>query len=575
MNKLIAFFEQGNAKYYISLNPEKGLFYQKYLDGKIDNTLSEPEKIMLHNVCASLTIHPEQSTYIKDLFLNGNHYKLFIDNKTNNYYWISLTGIDSETDNNYLNFKYNHQLPIAFYEETSYSTEEKKNERQDYYIKIVKIGKKLVCLFVAAGISLSIANGISVKKNTSTIPTSNTSTITITQSTNCFPQLEYEIPKSIHEYNYDEIKDAIASNPNFTDQEKDFLYRLKFVFDENYQYMDLDIVVNRLKTLKITYAANCTNSNNKKTAFVTDGLYNQIENSIEIAAPSFQEAKGTFTHEFCHVLQTGVVPLTGELSNCLFTNEIMERLLIENRIDKIFFLPPAVAEAYKNGTLVISSDEDWRYLTSLTSLFNSTYLNYAQIYSTLANILPQETLKKYQFNPSDTNILVEELAKIEENKDQKTPGECLSNARRTIDDINAIRSLSEDRQSYDYNWDCSSCIDNLDYYYQLKTGASIFENIDACLKLREILPKLSVEQENKVQTIDYYNGSKQMINYYCRTIFSPARENTIIQYREDDTTFDLEITPEVTSDFQRYAQQRNMLEQPLTAEIESTSKQSK
>lgn len=44
------------------------------------------------------------------------------------------------------------------------------------------------------------------------------------------------------EYNYEDIKKAIKNNPKLTEEEKKFLYKLEFVFDEDNQYRVLDMI---------------------------------------------------------------------------------------------------------------------------------------------------------------------------------------------------------------------------------------------------------------------------------------------------------------------------------------------
>lgn len=44
------------------------------------------------------------------------------------------------------------------------------------------------------------------------------------------------------EYNFEDIKKAIKNNPKLTEEEKKFLYKLEFVFDEDNQYRDLDMI---------------------------------------------------------------------------------------------------------------------------------------------------------------------------------------------------------------------------------------------------------------------------------------------------------------------------------------------
>ena len=137
--------------------------------------------------------------------------------------------------------------------------------------------------------------------------------------------------KKKEKFDYGKIQKAIEDNQNLSNGEKEIINKLKFVFDENYEYMDLDLIIKRLSDLKIEYIEE-ENENSQVTA-----AYYINKNVIQIyKATDLENADLTdLVHEILHVFQaSNTNRLTLELSNELTTREVLRRLNEEGLIEE-------------------------------------------------------------------------------------------------------------------------------------------------------------------------------------------------------------------------------------------------
>ena len=236
MNTLVAYLEYQKSKYYIYLlKNNRILFLKSNKYNKFTSNLSQKETDILTKIYKSLHINKDKSTYIKDIEVNNNIYNLFFDPSNHNYFWTPINGKYNDIDNKYLNFKYNNE-PVIQYQETENNN---KFINSNFYTKFIKLGKKLLPILVSASLSLTLLTNTQIVKPEiineqtqsiiETIETTPTETISLE---------DIEIEEPSIEYNYEEIAEAINNNQNIGQSEKDFLSKLKFIFDENYQYMD-------------------------------------------------------------------------------------------------------------------------------------------------------------------------------------------------------------------------------------------------------------------------------------------------------------------------------------------------
>lgn len=368
---------------------------------------------------------------------------MFYDKKTNNYYWIHENNIVNYKDNTILNFKYNHEPEVIFANHTN-------NElnTNNFYTKFVKIGNKLVKIILIATISLYSLSGCTIQNNTFS-----------SEDTTLVESIENEETIS---YNWETLKEVIKNNINLKEKDKEIIYKLKFIFDENHQYMDLSLVYERLSSLKIVYNASLPYIN-------AGGVYNVLENKIQLASENI----AGFIHEFLHVLQGNGGKFTKELSNEFFARETLIRLYKENLLDKEVFLGDYYLEEKKKGNIEFNNEADWLYSISI----GGGYQDYIGIYYVLADILPSEILRKYQFNPARYDIIVDELDKITYEHDQTY---MIGMGYKVLNMINSIGYDNYTGELYDYNKEVeknNKIYENLEYYYRTIKGMDFKQNL--------------------------------------------------------------------------------------------------
>lgn len=520
MNALVAYLEYQKNKYYIYLLKNKRiLFLKSNKYNKFTSNLSKKETDILTKVYNSLLINKDESTYIKDIEVNNNKYNLYFDPSNHNYFWTPINGKYNEIDNKFLNMQYNNE-PIIQYIETNNN----KFINSNFYNKFIKIGKKILPILVSASLSLTLlTNSQIVKPEIITEPTQSiTETVEVENDsieTISFEELEIEEPTI--EYNYEEILEAINNNKNIGESEKEFFSKLKFIFDENYQYMDLVMVKARLQTMKIRYGENLKSAS---------ASYNLLENEMCIEAETFETTnKATLLHEFLHSLQNSGNPFIGELSTEFFTIETMIRMYEEGIVEKEFFLSQYAKEELEKGTLKLNNETEWLEYLINNGRFSSGYQGYVNAYILLADILPEEALRNYQFNPNQIEILSNALAEIDKNTANKK-----INAYQLIDSINSLRIYSSEKNSYNYSRDLSICYELLNYYFNQTKNINIEQDIYSSL-LIQLEPKLS--HNLNINPLGYLNDNHNLGiigEMIPKTKLSDACERGIFVYHDKD-----------------------------------------
>lgn len=514
-------------------------------------------------VIKSLIVDEKNSSYVRDDYANDRLYKIYYDSKSKNYFWKSNEGVDIASDNTVLNMKYNH-IPDAIYHKNNkklnkilknYSYEEveklvngyydevflypyKKDGysnhsredfyRKDVYVKSNSLGKKIgkfISVLVRTGINLGIFVGFLAflnpiwNKSLELFGVESTkeliqNVVAIIENANLNEEpTEIEIkleaikePELKDTYNYDIIKNAIESNPNLTDIEKSFLYELRFVFDENHQYMDLDMIISRLKTLRIDYINETSKGN-------FGGCYYRSDNYIECYnnSTSFEDVDiSIFLHEFFHVLQQpSKNNLTKELSNELFTREAVRRLHMRGVLDKF------------GKKIGMNHLKIYRY--------GEGYEAWIEIYYKLAEIVSQQTLCRFQFEGNE-NRLADGLTKHDTDYNIQYT---IQKAWNLIEMIN--NSRNEDFLLLRPTKIIDDINDNINYFYQL-CNTSIDENITNNLSHFMTFDNLTAEFLLEIL------GKSEYLEYDdCIMIYTGAQMKTYFSDEFKETTIHIEF----------------------------------
>ena len=264
-------------------------------------------------------------------------------------------------------------------------------------------------------------------------------------------------------YDFKEISNIIDNNNNLTDEEKTFIKQLQFVFDENHEYMDLDMIKERLSTLEINYS----NNESLEGSSDTRGYYSPSKNKIMIyGCNDMKDADiDKFVHEFLHVLQKQSNDFTMELSNEFFSREVVRRLYDEKIVtdEQINKISEIVVEDFNEA-----------------KIYGRGYNDYMPLYYTIAELSSEKYLREYQFG-CDTKSLIMGIAYKE--------GVILSSteAESFIKCLNDSRIYNKETHTYDLisKFDqgdvIEECYNYLDFYFLEKYGHNIKDDLKVAI----------------------------------------------------------------------------------------------
>ena len=467
----IAMFNYSNNKYCIILINDI-IHFVKYKNKKITMELSNSELELSIKVYNTIKICKDNLITLGRQHLYGKEYEIYYDYKNKLHCWhriinnkICPTSIE---DNCRLNLKYNNINLVRNYDDVEifdWKEEERKEEERKKAEKlkkelqrkqirrIITVGGKTLIITVFAGVNLlNLSNkSIPQKFKDKTVDNKQSQDIELKSA----KQEDAEVQKYKNRaYDYEKIKSAIDSNSNLSDSEKNFISKIKFYFDENYQYMDIDKIIERLSSLKIKYVeGECENTEIKGTYSIENNIITMYN------AKCFDEVDlSVYTHELLHVLQmSNSDRLTVELTNELASREILRRLdeqgLIEN------------SSIFENGLGKHSN-----YGTGYDPCMKVEYL--------LASLLTQEQIKLYQCL-TDEDVIVDALMEIDSKCDtQEANVEKRINAVNLLDKIDSLREYNDKGEAkIAYTEEkYKEIYDMIDSYYMKKYNKSIEES---------------------------------------------------------------------------------------------------
>lgn len=444
---LIAKFKMQGKTYLIILVNKTKILFLNYNNGKINTEFSQEEYNIFQKIYESLLIDKKTSINICEKYVNGTLYKIWYDMNTKNYFWKSENNesYNNEEDNILLNFRYNH-VPEEMYNIMDSRTE--KNENRRFYDKFVRIGKNIISIAIVANIALSNLSGVTLA--TKQYNNIDKPRATATSASNRL--LDQEKRK----YNYEEIRQAIKSNINLKNDEKEFLYKLKFVFDENNKYMNLDLIIERLKTLKIIYNPK---PNDDKGGSTIKGKYSSSKNEITLYGVKQFEGCNlpVFTHELFHAFQSEPsTRYTKELSNEFFIRETLRRMREEGLIEKKYFCD----------------------LTDTFFDYGDGYVTHMFLYYGLAEMMTEEELRNYQFSCDET-IIVNALSRIDKGSKSVLKAYKFLNALDELREYNNKKNVHIPKQETEKEE--RVCLDIINEFYHKEKGTTIEEDLNVII----------------------------------------------------------------------------------------------
>lgn len=449
--RLIAKFNYNNMLYLIILVNKNKLIYAIYKDKKLNIKISKQDLYIFNLVYKSLKIDTDKSISLGIKEIEGKSFDIFYDKKLCLHYWYEVK-FNKKYESNFkdnckLNFRYNN-IPTVYYNNVKNNGKGDNEDKNRFINRIVKFGKKVLFVSVIAGLSFTTLANCSIANEIGTnAPEYNNQNSSLKLYTS-------EIMNQ-RKYKFDDIKKAIKTNPNLTASEKEFINKLKFVFDENHEYMDLDLIIDRLSTLHIEYIKEM----NDNVQIVAQ--YNIKENKIILYnTENFEDVElSYFVHEVFHVFQSYAINrLSLELTNELTTREVLRRM------NEMGFIED-------NKQFLNSLEKYSNYGNGYEPCMRAEYL--------LANILPKEVIQAYQFGCTD-DILVNALLEIDGKKSSSESNEQMEQrAYKLLDCIDDLMEIDENGNTYiDYtNEKYKKIYNQIDYYYKKKNGINMEESL--------------------------------------------------------------------------------------------------
>lgn len=331
----------------------------------------------------------------------------------------------------------------------SEETDEKKKERSGYYSKFVKFKKKIIPILVSSTMLLmplidSIVLGAQGTKEEK-----------VGNGHGVLNVINDKMHKLVG-YKYQKIEDAINSNENLTDGEKEYINKFETVFNQDYMFMDLDLIEERMATLKINYIS--SEENQVEDFSTLAGSYNELTNEITMNKSTDFEStnKADFSHELFHVWQNSSHRYIMELINEGYKREKLRDMRDKGIFDKEDFIDNT--ETYSN--------------------YGNGYSDHMYIYYILASMLDQKDIKEYQYT-CDDKIIVSKLCEIDKNTNANAKKET---AYQLLDAIDRIRVWDNEAQCYRIDLEAEEeCKKRLNYYFKQKNGMDIEEDLNCVI----------------------------------------------------------------------------------------------
>lgn len=505
---ILATFDFEGQKYVITLKSEKIDFY-RLENGMFYNNLPSEELDICLEALDNIAIQKETSIYLRNKKVGNNVYQIFYDTKTRLYWWIPITTNEVILeDNKKLSLLYNN-APTVYYLSDEDSSKKEKDDGQTFTIfrKIKNIVVRLVLPYIvipslASFSAANIATQYSILKsqketqeliermrqreeqrvqeliaNYDDEQIQNEADLEKMREAN--GRIDEEAKKyrtSISEeqtYNWEEIEKAINENQNLTQQEKEFIKKLKPLFDRDNKFMNLQMVIKRLRTLEVTYFED-------KIPFSENasGVYMSTLNHIYFAdSKSLKDVdEEIIIHELVHMIAVSSSGYSKEYVTDLATKEILLQLI-------------------KSGA--ITPKKEWYDSNGgiLTSRTNG-YAHDSKLFYLLLNLMDKETRLKYLYQ-TDERVLAEELIKMDTANDEE------GKKRKAYNLVLALAKFKnenkEDTQEYQ-EYEDEEIFEELNYYYRLKFGHSIEEDFNSVLNFYDNYFEVSRKSENDSQS---------------------------------------------------------------------------
>lgn len=446
-----------NIEYTIWFSSGLKLCCNKKIDGNFVMGLDSNDKKIISSVIDSLCVSKKSSYFIRSDSFNDVSYNLFYDYSKSLYFTDSL----DDSVNSFINMKYNN-MPLVYSSNGENNNSNGLNEIKRFSRQTLKglisfgVGVSIGLLSVRLVVKLyndgDFCNKFSnyyVSKVPSDFGVSQELSFNELniQNHNINDSNNFDFLNTVngnidsHVVTFDELSKALESNPNVDDDFKEFFNKLDFAFEDNLEYIDSSIL-DRIGTLKVEYVSDSSMGTH------VNGQYYPADNKIIYHnVNGFNEVDpNTALHELGHVFQSvSTSNLCFELSNEVWTRETLRTMVDRGLISSDLF------DKDERGNIV----------------YVDGYCRRLFMYYYLLELMPSESIKKFQWTPDDS-VIVSALADMDNEYEINLAHEVLELINECKNDV--YLENSNDR--------VSQIRDDLNYFYNKKYGNVLQKNIN-------------------------------------------------------------------------------------------------
>ncbi len=305
---LVGKFKLNGILYGIGIKEDK-YYVGRVKDKKIYTYLSDNEKIVISSILDQLT-PGRDLVEVTSVTIEDRIYKTYYNPSKSMFLFNPKP---NESDLKFLNSTYNNQSEYLFNNNV--------NQTNNYFKRLVKLGKKTVVVILSSAFLLGNAQVVKADTNANLIDDNKfinivDDTINYDISSDELDDglvVEYPSEKDLSNLDVNTlsiedvrklVNSAITGNINLSEQEKSLMLSNSTIILDNYKYMDLALILDNLNTLKIVYNQEEKQHETWNTGI--SGTYNWYLNEIDFYnVTNLEEVDITvFVHEMYHMLQT-------------------------------------------------------------------------------------------------------------------------------------------------------------------------------------------------------------------------------------------------------------------------------
>ena len=529
---LIQYVYEG-IQYYI-VNRDNKIYAVCYDDKKVRVNFKDNEKDIALRVFSSFLVDDKISVKVDTAIVNNNEYIIFYDSKHRNYYWKNknIEIKNNPIDNIMLNMKYNNQS-VVHYSKNNNLEEKSANKFFKKVITLAGTGAVIVAYAIATLQPISSSQGINIsyEENGRTVFNEEFFDLTEKEKYSEYEEV-YKGQKGIpSEFDLKTLENAIAKNDNLSIEEKEFIEYFYDILDEHKEYIDFNLIAVRLNTLSIMYPGIDTSD--------ISGEYDDENNVISFynfdgnIISSFQDAdKLTATHETGHAFTTGTSGVIHECSNEAWARASLDRFYNENKVTTKSYV----------------KNEDGKY-----KLQGGGYQGFIPFYYMLTQFMTDEEILKYQYS-CDLNIIGEALIRTE-----KTYGNNYSDSKaeeRAYGLLSKLDNKLENEGSIYSAKTSTEALKQLDYYYKIKNGKSLYDDLNMFL-LSDCIPCYNEFLKQNDEKFYSRNGIENKREFFIQIVKEELVKNNKINIEDKiDVDFYLVSYPDI---FFNESDRRNMV----------------